>query len=147
MLAATGRLSHFQPICPCPTIDDVLPLHQLPVQLLQVLLLHSQTPRISFQLLCLRLKLPHQLAIHHLRPCVDRGAVRLVDLCLVSAVRAGRVWTFIGKRLHGLCDLVASVQGVGGLRQVSEAFNGNLIKHWTDKGETHQLRENVTHTR
>lgn len=82
-------------ICQWRTVDDILPLHQLSVQLLQVLLLHSQTPRISFQLLCLGLKLSHQLTIHHLRPCMDRRAVRLslqapaprnsVFACLISS--------------------------------------------------------------
>ncbi len=43
------------------------------------------------------------------------------------------VLTFICERLHGLCDLVGSVEGVSGLGEIPQAFNGHLIKHRTEQ--------------
>ena len=50
-------------------------------------------------------------------------------MCVCVCVRA---LTFICERFHGFCNLVGSVERVSGLREIPQAFNGHLIKHWTE---------------
>lgn len=51
--------------------------------------------------------------------------------------------TFICERLHGFCDLVGSVEGVGGLGEIPQTFNGHFIKHRAERRDDNKGYNNI----
>lgn len=93
---------HMVELCLVQLIDDILFLDFIFLQRFQELLIHRATPRISFQIFNVTLKLSHQLTVHHLSP-------------------------FISERLSGGIDFTPLMERVGGLGQKLQAFQWNII--------------------